>query len=83
MQMTCLSSHSDIACAHSDCVQSRSLVLEMILCFAPGLNFVKSYQPFRIDPRLTDENATVNFSGCKWNASESLSAIKEGTLIFY
>ncbi len=40
-----LSLSLDIACAHSDCVESRSLraFIVEIIYFAPKLNFVKSY----------------------------------------
>ncbi len=39
------------------------------------------YQPFRIVPRLTDENPIGNCIGCKQYAPESLPTIKNETLI--
>ncbi len=59
-------------------VCSRDLsMLEMII-YDHGLNVVKSYQPFRIDPLLTDENITGHVIGCEM-PPESLSTIKDGT----
>ncbi len=76
--MNCLSSHSDIACAHSDCVQSRSLrafKVEMIyLCSWINLCQKLSTIQNTVDPRLTDVNATGNCIDCKWNAPEDFQS---------
>ncbi len=64
--MNHLPSHSDIACVHSDCVQSRSLraFIVEIICLCSCIKLCQKLS-FRIDPNLTDENDTGSFIDCK------------------
>ncbi len=52
-----------------------------LISFAPGLHLVKDYQSFTIDPCPTDESTAGNCIGCKLNVTESISTIKDETLI--